>query len=638
MRHVPYAAAVAAANGGEELTSMAISAATTAEDGWFGGGGSSAGSSGGQNGGSRSGVGRTSGGGSSVIDAASNGVAGRVARQDLATAWLTSGDVRNVSTSSDEQRCSSGNLASINEQLLDAVDEAEPSDDEVICGRSSSDKRSLFWSAFSATLVPSKRVDAGEKRQIRRRNPFRQRKRRPNLSNVVEAQHENGAGAGVSEPVGSDSVGCGRSASVACEVSICNPRPVNGNFTVPVSADLNCQSNAVLASNGESAIPASKSSIMVSKSTIFPSNSAIPAPKSTIPVSKSVILASKSIIPTSKSRCGTFVALNGGTDSENYIWQRGRIFTSVPEDEDDDLVCELDADHAERTGLLERSASVPDTEAKVIRWTEKAAKAVSMTSVADNSLDTSDVGDAVKRSHSSSSDASTGGGGSKLGKWSKSKIDLLVPSIKSLVTMTTNKLASSSSKASINCHRRSGCSGSTNNLFTSSSTSFSRFDVGALDTPPKVDSLRRNISLSCMPNGCRYEPMNARSTDNLAGTGAQTKKLRKCNTMVALTGGGGCAVSANPCGAVNLEPMRPVNRLRVSSQEFQTASRVCSRCSSLLSMASSSRYSLNSSYGFVPVSGVLCKVCLNEVPLKDSWTLQHCECSYCVDVSTYFLS
>lgn len=614
MRHAPYAAAVAAANGGEELASMAISAATTAEDGWFGGSGAS--SSGGQN---RSGVGRAGGGGS--VEAASNGVAGRAARQDLAAAWLTSGEVHNLSTSSEEQRRSSSNLASIDEQLVETVEEA--SDDEVICSRSGSDKRSLFWSAFSATLVPSKRADTGEKRHIRRRNPFRQRKRRPNLSNVVEAQHENGAGSGVSELVGSDSVGSAHSASVACKVSTCNPCPVNGDCAAPSGVDLNCQAITTPASEGQLESPASKS-------TFSASNCAIPAPKS-------AILASKPSIATSKSRSGSLVPLNGGANSENYIWQRGRIFTSVPEDEDDDSVCELDTDCAERTGLLERSASVPDAEPKVIRWAAKAAKAASMTSVASNSFDLSDTGDAVKRSHSSGSDASTGGSGSKLGKWSKSKIDLLVPSIKSLVTMTTNKLASSSSKASINCHRRSGCSGSTSNLFASSSTSFARFDVGALDTPPKVEALRRNISLSCMANGCRYEPMNARSTDNLVGAGALTKKLRKCNTMVALTGGGGCSVSANPCGALHLEPMQPINRLRVSSQEFQAASRMCSRCSSLLSMASSSRYSLNSSYGFVPVSGVLCKVCLNEVPLKDSWTLQHCECSYCVDVSIYLL-
>lgn len=604
MRHVPYVVV-----NGEELATMAISAATSTEESWFGGSSGSAGGSGGQNGSSqRSGVGKGSHGGGSVsasaaVDASSNGVAGRAARNDLAAAWLTS-EVRNVSTTSSEQheqRRSNGNLAAINEQLLDAVEEAEPSDDEVICGRSSADKRSLFWSAFSATLVPRR---ADEKRHSRRRNLFKQRKRRPNLSNVVEAVHENGVGAvtersvGAGEPVGSDSVGCGRSddsASVACKVSIRDraaPR-TNGDYVVPAGADL--KSNATPASD-------------------------------------------KSALPALKSRCSA-AALNGGADSENYMWQRRCAFTSVPEDEDDYLVCELDADRAERTGLLERSASVPDDETKATRWTAKAAKAVSMTSVADNGLDATvtslENGDAVKRSHSSSSDASTGGGGSKLGKWSKSKIDLLVPSIKSLVTMTTSKLASSSSKASINCRRRSGSSGSTNNLFATSSTSFSRFDVRAFEAPPKAEALRRNTSLSCMANGCRYEQMNARSTDNLADAGELTKKLRKCNTMVALTGGAGCAVSANPGGAIHVEPLRPVNRLRVGSQEFPAASRMCSRCSSLLSMATSSRYSLNSSYGFVPVSGVLCKVCLNEVPLKDSWTLQHCECSYCVDVSSF---
>lgn len=78
-------------------------------------------------------------------------------------------------------------------------------------------------------------------------------------------------------------------------------------------------------------------------------------------------------------------------------------------------------------------------------------------------------------------------------------------------------------------------------------------------------------------------------------------------------------------------PLRPVNRLRVSS------AKMCSRCSSILSMASSSRYSINTA-GFVPVSecreSVMCKLCLVDVPSNLTWTLQHCSCTFCIEVSS----
>lgn len=86
--------------------------------------------------------------------------------------------------------------------------------------------------------------------------------------------------------------------------------------------------------------------------------------------------------------------------------------------------------------------------------------------------------------------------------------------------------------------------------------------------------------------------------------------LRKCETSVTL--------------------VRPVNRLRMST------TRMCSRCSSILSMASSSRYSINTAGGFVPVASeqaVLCKLCLNEVPRHLTYTLDQCACTFCVEVS-----
>jgi E3 ubiquitin-protein ligase RNF144 len=69
---------------------------------------------------------------------------------------------------------------------------------------------------------------------------------------------------------------------------------------------------------------------------------------------------------------------------------------------------------------------------------------------------------------------------------------------------------------------------------------------------------------------------------------------------------------------------------------------MCSRCSSLLSMASSSRYSLNTAGGgFVPCNAsgslpeqnVLCKLCLGEVPVSKTSEIVQCGCTFCKDVS-----
>lgn len=147
----------------------------------------------------------------------------------------------------------------------------------------------------------------------------------------------------------------------------------------------------------------------------------------------------------------------------------------------------------------------------------------------------------------------------KLRKWSKSKIDLLMPSLRSLVTLARGKSSSSSS----------------------------------LNQPGSAESWSH---LECIRND---EP------------------IRKYNTMVTLSN----VVLNRPAG------IKPINRLRDAA--------VCSRCSSVLSLAaSSSRYSLGSTSSFVthrdqPI--VLCKVCLNEVPVKNSWTLQQCGCSYCIE-------
>ncbi|XP_028045280.1 probable E3 ubiquitin-protein ligase RNF144A [Monomorium pharaonis] len=100
---------------------------------------------------------------------------------------------------------------------------------------------------------------------------------------------------------------------------------------------------------------------------------------------------------------------------------------------------------------------------------------------------------------------------------------------------------------------------------------------------------------------------NGGSWMNLGPGGA----LRKCETAVGLS------TSA-------LEG-RPINR-----------SRVCSRCSSLLSLASSSRYSLAAG-NFVPASSqqtigrIFCKLCLVDTSLSRTFKIEGCGCSYCKD-------
>ncbi|XP_065222680.1 uncharacterized protein LOC135847171 isoform X2 [Planococcus citri] len=309
-------------------------------------------------------------------------------------------------------------------------------------------------------------------------------------------------------------------------------------------------------------------------------------------------------------------SFNGSSaaDKDGYAaWRRRRTFTSVPEDEDA-TIGEIGVDSEERVVLLERSVSVPNNDALSTTPTASSATIVAAASAKS-------TGCCENSTTSPAPPQQTTNGASKLGKWSKSKIDLLLPSLKSLVTMTTNKL-SASRPSNLNCRRNSSCV--TNNYSTS------RFDVRTIGSPLAA-TLRRNISLNSVQTTSSSRK-NA-SSDNLVEVCLLNKKLRKCNTVLTLSG---CiSRNSNASGTLHVEPLRPVNRLRVTpnSQDVYTTSRMCSRCSSLLSMASSSRYSLNSAHDFVPVvsPSVLCKVCLNEVPLKDSWTLQHCECSYCVD-------
>lgn len=88
----------------------------------------------------------------------------------------------------------------------------------------------------------------------------------------------------------------------------------------------------------------------------------------------------------------------------------------------------------------------------------------------------------------------------------------------------------------------------------------------------------------------------------------------------------------------SIEPLHAVNRLRVSPHA--SLARMCSRCSSLLTLASTSRYSLNSSTGgFVQIPPddppILCKLCLVDVPSKDVVHIEMCNCAFCKEVSWF---
>lgn len=123
--------------------------------------------------------------------------------------------------------------------------------------------------------------------------------------------------------------------------------------------------------------------------------------------------------------------------------------------------------------------------------------------------------------------------------------------------------------------------------------------------------------------------------------------MRKCNTVLAL---------ANAT-STHLEPITPLNRLRKNTS-FGT----CSRCSSLLSLAAGSKYSLNlSNGGFMPVNntntissenseqalGLIscstpqqvnysCKLCLGDVKIDKLTKISQCGCSFCTEVKLYF--
>ncbi|XP_075224867.1 putative E3 ubiquitin-protein ligase RNF144A [Lycorma delicatula] len=124
----------------------------------------------------------------------------------------------------------------------------------------------------------------------------------------------------------------------------------------------------------------------------------------------------------------------------------------------------------------------------------------------------------------------------------------------------------------------------------------------------RIDLLKSLVSMASLS---RRRSSSATALHSVAASAAPLIRPRKCETVVALS-------------SLQVEP---VNRLRYPS-------RVCSRCSSLLSMASSSRYSINTTGGFVqvnPPTPFLCKLCLIEVPTSNMWTSTQCSCTFCLD-------
>ncbi|KAH0812594.1 hypothetical protein GEV33_010197 [Tenebrio molitor] len=123
------------------------------------------------------------------------------------------------------------------------------------------------------------------------------------------------------------------------------------------------------------------------------------------------------------------------------------------------------------------------------------------------------------------------------------------------------------------------------------------------------------------------------SSGNLIKPAASMASLRKYETVLTVTG-----VLRSSSSSSSVEPLQPVNRLRVPQE---STSRFCSRCSSILTLASTSRYSLNSSTGgFIPIlkeTLLLCKLCLAEVPSKDACCIEDCKCSFCAECMRFYV-
>lgn len=167
-----------------------------------------------------------------------------------------------------------------------------------------------------------------------------------------------------------------------------------------------------------------------------------------------------------------------------------------------------------------------------------------------------------------------------------------------------------------------------------------------------VPLLRKNGSCGSLNNAQQKRSATFGGTDYIG--------LRKCETVLALT-------YSNSNG---IEQIKPLNRLR-NCGSIAT----CSRCSSLLSLATASKYSLNvSGGGFFPVannslnnckqqqkhlldslvpeftteittvppiqqlpSKCICKLCLGEYKTENMTKIIQCGCSFCTEVSFYIV-
>jgi hypothetical protein len=255
----------------------------------------------------------------------------------------------------------------------------------------------------------------------------------------------------------------------------------------------------------------------------------------------------------------------------------------------------------------------------------------------------------------------------------RSPIDLLLmPSLKSLVSRrsSSSRAAATASSAGISGGRERallvpgmGGSSSSSVLSPGSGGGKSVADIvsaAGAKASVMVPLMKRESSCSSLAPSIRINGNDFRGSGMISDVpsgeeGAGGGNMRKCETVLALSSFGAAMLrsASSSRTTIHVEPLRPVNRLRVpphysSSGLFPNAgggslSRMCSRCSSLLSMASSSRYSLNTAGdGFVPCSpggsqpeqSMLCKLCLAEVPFTKTTEIAQCGCAFCKDVST----
>jgi hypothetical protein len=256
----------------------------------------------------------------------------------------------------------------------------------------------------------------------------------------------------------------------------------------------------------------------------------------------------------------------------------------------------------------------------------------------------------------------------------RSRIDLLpMPSLKSLVSRrsSSTRATAAASSAGIAGGRdrillvpEMGGSSSSSVLAGSSASAGGKSAdiVSASDANASlmVPLMKREASCHSLAPSIRINDSDFRGSgiisDVPSGDQGATGggNMRKCETVLALSSFGAAMLrsASSSRTAIHVEPLRPVNRLRVppyySSSGLSpnagggSMSRMCSRCSSLLSMASSSRYSLNTAGGgFVPCSPggsqpeqfLLCKLCLGEVPFSKTSEIIQCGCAFCKDVS-----